>query len=71
MTFTKDDFKCRCCGSNGIRDELVAKINKVAEKLKAEHNLELRLNSGFRCNFHNREVGGTDTSRVSCRPLMR
>jgi len=55
---TREDFKCPCCGENDINDDLVQRIKNI----ESECGVKLHINSGFRCEKHNKEVGGSPTS---------
>jgi len=53
-----NDFKCRCCVPNLI-DPRVPHLHREIEKDVGE---ELNVSSGYRCEKHNKAVGGSDTS---------
>ena len=46
--FTAKEFACKCCGSEGINEKLVAK----AQLLRDIHKKPLRVTSGYRCPLH-------------------
>ena len=57
--FSSSEFKCKCgCGAFARRDKLIYKLQKIRTKM----GIPITINSGTRCNAHNREVGGVDTS---------
>ena len=57
--FDRKDFTCPCgCGQNQIDSQLVAKLQQVRE----ESGVVMVVNSGFRCEKHNKEVGGKSGS---------
>lgn len=56
--FQVEEFKCKCCGALAKRDKLVELLQKVRDKL----GKPIVIHSGTRCNAHNRDVGGSDTS---------
>lgn len=51
-------FKCRCCGVNYI-DPRVIPLHREMEIHAGE---KLAVTSGYRCERHNRDVGGKNTS---------
>lgn len=53
------DFACPCCG----RDEMNAKFLDSLSTIQFALKKPLVINSGFRCEKHNREVGGSEQSR--------
>ena len=55
---TRDDFKCPCCGANEISDDLVKRLQGI----EVECHVKLHINSGFRCEKHNKEIRGEDAS---------
>jgi uncharacterized protein YcbK (DUF882 family) len=57
--FSKSEFVCKCgCGAFCLKDEMLQKVQQLRDAVK----LPLIVTSGTRCNAHNREVGGVDTS---------
>ena len=57
--FKREDFQCKCkCGSNRIKDALIAKLDEA----RAIAGVPFIVNSGFRCQFHNKAVGGKKSS---------
>lgn len=57
--FSVSEFKCKCgCGAFAKRDALISKLQELRDKVK----MPITVTSGTRCNSHNREVGGVDTS---------
>lgn len=60
--FTLSEFECHCkrpqCTTTLLDDELVAGLEQLADVLGKP-----RVNSGFRCAEHNREVGGLPDSQ--------
>ena len=59
MPVSNRDFSCPCCGSNGIKSELIALVKSIESKLGAT----ITINSGYRCKKHNKEVGGSQNSQ--------
>ena len=51
-------FACKCCGKNWIDPRWEALLKKI----EARSDERLDVTSGFRCEKHNREVGGSRTS---------
>lgn len=57
--FVDDEMRCKCgCGMLVINQELLKKLDELREMVK----IPIIVTSGCRCNAHNREVGGVDTS---------
>ena len=52
--FNLKEFECPCCHTVLLHPLLVWKL----QKLRDEWGLPLIINSGYRCEVHNREVGG-------------
>lgn len=58
--FSKDEFKCPCCGMN-IIDLRLVKI--LEDEFRNYYNSPVVITSGCRCSKHNAEVGGVQGSR--------
>jgi len=56
--FKMEEFACPCCGENLISPALVQKLNYAREVAE----VPFVINSGYRCEKHNKEVGGSPTS---------
>ena len=57
--FKEEEFKCPCgCGSVDMDERLVKKLDNLREILREP----LYVNSGYRCETHNAEVGGKPNS---------
>ncbi len=56
--FKMEEFECPCCGENLTSPTLVKKLNKAREIA----GVPFVINSGCRCEKHNKEVGGSPTS---------
>jgi len=57
--FSASEFRCSCCGKVEIRCKLVIAL----EDLRSSIGRPMRILSGYRCERHNREVGGASNSR--------
>lgn len=55
---TAKRFACPCCGQNWLDPRLEALVKKIEN----ETGHELEITSGFRCEKHNKKVGGSETS---------
>ena len=53
-----EELACRCCGTLNVRESFYVKLNKMRQLLGAP----MKINSGYRCEFHNREVKRSPTS---------
>ena len=57
--FSLAEFGCSCgCGTNEIRPELLEALQEVRDVL----NESMTITSGYRCEAHNKAVGGVNTS---------
>ena len=57
--FKPEEFKCPCCGQGSPAQMLVLWL----DLFRAAWGYPVRINSGFRCEKHNKEVGGAEKSR--------
>lgn len=58
--FTKAEFACKCgCGFDTVESELL----EVLEELREVYNVPIIINSGCRCEKHNKLVGGEPNSQ--------
>ena len=57
--FKKEEFECKCgCGINNINSSLVLMLEDAREFAK----VPFKINSGFRCEAHNKKSGGVKDS---------
>jgi uncharacterized protein YcbK (DUF882 family) len=57
--FKRSEFSCKCgCGFSSMDAELL----EVLEDVRAHFNSPIKINSGCRCQKHNKEIGGAETS---------
>ncbi len=57
--FKFDEFECKCgCGFNNIDIDLLSRLNMA----RIDAKVSFIINSGCRCNKHNKNVGGSPTS---------
>jgi len=56
--FKDSEFKCPCCGANDMCPSFKAKLDLAREKAE----VPFKITSGYRCEAHNKEVGGSKTS---------
>jgi uncharacterized protein YcbK (DUF882 family) len=52
--FSDKELACKCCGEVVMQDEFMQKLNL----LRAEYAKPMIVTSGYRCEKHNREIGG-------------
>lgn len=57
--FQPREFICPCCGLGAP----VASLVYFLDEFRRAWNMPVRVNSGFRCIPHNKEVGGVTSSR--------
>ena len=59
INFKPEEFECQCgCGENNIDMKLVEIMDSVRELV----GFPMRVNSGYRCEKHNKSIGGADKS---------
>jgi len=54
--FQLSEFACPCCGANEMNSEFVTKLDEVRSLY---YRRPLVVSSGYRCQNHENEVGGT------------
>jgi uncharacterized protein YcbK (DUF882 family) len=57
--FDSSEFKCKCCGEVHVNPKLVALLQSIREKI----GKSITVVSGYRCEKHNRAVGGAKHSQ--------
>ena len=57
--FSRKELECPCCKVLGIQEEAGRKLETLRENL----GFPLKISSGFRCEKHNRALGGARESR--------
>jgi uncharacterized protein YcbK (DUF882 family) len=57
--FKRSEFACKCCGLDTIDAELVNQLQILRDRI----GRPIHVNSGIRCEAHNREVGGKPNSQ--------
>ena len=59
--FSKKEFACKCgCGLCNVKPELITKLEKLRELCGSK---PMSINSGCRCEKHNKKVGGASKSQ--------
>jgi uncharacterized protein YcbK (DUF882 family) len=54
--FDRSEFACKCgCGFDTVDAELI----KVLEDIRGAFGVPIKINSGCRCETHNKEIGGS------------
>lgn len=51
-------FACKCCGKNWMDNRVTELVRRIEEHVDEP----LKITSGYRCEKHNDEVGGSKTS---------
>jgi len=59
--FTLDDFACPCCGESKMNIDTVLRLDKA----RMIADTPFKINSGYRCPKHNKEVGSTSDNHPS------
>ena len=57
--FKVSEFACKHCGENKITQEVI----DMAQIIRDELGVPVRVNSGYRCAEHNKRVGGSPKSQ--------
>lgn len=62
--FNSNEVKCRCRTKACLETKIDYRVLRALEELRTSAgNIPLKINSGFRCEHHNKVVGGKDHSR--------
>ena len=56
--FRESEFACKCCGANKIDQRVI----NMAQAIRTKIGAAIHVNSGYRCEKHNAEVGGVKGS---------
>jgi uncharacterized protein YcbK (DUF882 family) len=56
--FDMDDFNCPCCGQNKMLDRTILMLQWA----RTEARIPFIITSGYRCEKHNKEIGGVTGS---------
>lgn len=66
--FIKREFQCRCCRQ--LPEEALMNMETLADNVldpvRAKFGKPIKVNSGYRCEKHNRAVGGAKNSQHMC-----
>ena len=57
--FKVSEFACKHCGKN----EIDQKVLNMAQEIRDYLGVAVRVNSGYRCETHNKNVGGVKNSK--------
>ena len=57
--FTREELACPCCGKSEMDEGFIHQLNVAREFA----GIPFVINSGYRCERHNRKVGGVSRSR--------
>ena len=79
--FKEKEFACRCCGQLPplARENVRALVSEVLDPVREKLGMPIVVNSGYRCEKHNKDVGGVKNSQhlrgeaadVTCADLPR
>ena len=58
--FDSTEFNCKCCGKGG--DKINPKLIELLEAIRDKVGEPIHINSGYRCEAHNKAVGGKSHS---------
>lgn len=63
--FTEKEFKCRCCGElpEEFQGNVRVLVANVLDQAREKLGMPITVNSGYRCQKHNAEVGGVPRSQ--------
>ena len=79
--FKEKEFACKCCGQLPplARENVKALVSEVLDPVRERLGMPIVVNSGYRCEKHNKDVGGVRNSQhlrgeaadVTCADLPR
>ena len=79
--FKEKEFACKCCGQLPplARENVKALVSEVLDPVREKLGMPIVVNSGYRCEKHNKDVGGVRNSQhlrgeaadVTCSDLPR
>ena len=79
--FKEKEFACKCCGQLPplARENVKALVSEVLDPVREKLGMPIVVNSGYRCERHNKDVGGVRNSQhlrgeaadVTCSDLPR
>ena len=79
--FKEKEFACKCCGQLPplARENVKALVSEVLDPVREKLGMPIVVNSGYRCEKHNKAVGGVKNSQhlvgqaadVTCSNLKR
>ena len=64
--FTLHEFKCKCgqcCIPAEAKDNIMVLVDRVLDPARQKLGRPIHVNSGYRCEAHNRQVGGAPNSQ--------
>ena len=56
--FKYEEFACKCCGNVSMDGDLIDKLNDA----RRDYGQPIIITSGYRCEKHNKKIGGSPTS---------
>lgn len=56
--FNEDEFRCPCCGLVAMDTHLIEGLQYIRD----HYRRPMKVTSGYRCEKHNKDVGGKDDS---------
>lgn len=59
LNFRSEEFECPCCGKAHMEERFL----ELLQQLRTILNKPMKINSGYRCENHNLNVGGRRTSQ--------
>ena len=63
--FKEKEFACKCCGQLPplARENVKALVTEVLDPVREKLGMPIVVNSGYRCEKHNKDVGGVRNSQ--------
>ena len=63
--FKEKEFECRCCGQlpDEAKKNVTALVSTILNPAREKLGMPVVVNSGYRCEKHNRNVGGVPASQ--------
>ena len=66
--FKDEELRCRCCGAINMKQDFMEQLY-LARIIAGSYNIPFIINSGYRCEKHNAEVGSKYNNHPSGRAV--
>lgn len=61
--FSSKEFQCKCSYPDCIEQRVSVDLIENLQKLRDEHSSSITITSGYRCEKHNKDIGGSPRSQ--------